>query len=405
MNRSAAQIHGMDVLCMVMPEEEDHIQRKLASVIGKGVKVIDLYSYGPAYGGYDHWSESFSQARGVATFVRYLAKTEDVLYPGKPRKPEVAVIHSATDDIWKDHNEGEMVTHASFHNGKYVYLALLHDQVPIDFIDEIEIEKGRLKEYKAAYLSSEYLRTKTQETLVEWVRDGGYLWTDGFSATGDEYGQPSEILLPVLGIKDCKIQKSERRDYSPERGVSTHDRLDTITFNDTGATLDAIGMRVAFSLSDPAATRVLATFTDQSPAIIEHDYGKGKVHYAGTMAGISYRSTVNKKSGRIETDYRDVNRRVITDFPASVGIEKPLTCSVPMVEADLLESEEGIGVVLANYAAEEPLAEVKLSIMAHRVITSVLSAKRGELPFAYDKRTKTVDVTLPLEIVDILVLN
>ena len=83
----------------------------------------------------------------------------------------------------------------------------------------------------------------------------------------------------------------------------------------------------------------------------------------------------------------------------------PLTCSVPLVEANLLESDKGIGIVLANYAGEDPIDEVKFSISVPSKIKSVTSMELGKLPFTFHRDTKTVDVSLPLELVDILVLN
>ena len=76
-----------------------------------------------------------------------------------------------------------------------------------------------------------------------------------------------------------------------------------------------------------------------------------------------------------------------------------------MVEADLLESAEGIGVVLANYAGEEALPEVRLTIAVPGRVSSVTSAEKGALPFTYNNDKKTVEVSLPLELVDILMLK
>ena len=201
------------------------------------------------------------------------------------------------------------------------------------------------------------------------------------------------------------MAESQLLDYRPEYGLPLQKPLDTITFKDSGDTVSAIGTTVKFALSDPDDTEILATFKDGSPAVIEHKIGKGKVHYVATLAGCAYGWTVKRVWGRIETGYREANRRLIADFPARVDAKMPLACSVPMVEANLLESDEGIGIVLVNYAGEDQIDEVMLSVTVPSRITSVTSSERGRLPFDYEGDKKTVDITVPLDLVDILVLN
>jgi hypothetical protein len=407
LNRSIAAVQNLGLQAYVMSEKERHIQRKLASVIGKGVKEINLFSYGPGYSSFDNWSQSFSMVKGVSKFIRNLAKAENVLYPGQPRKPEVAIVWSGSNEIWREKEPTTFDSHKgdTLYNGHYIHFGLLHEHVPVDFIDEVKIEEGGLSEYKVVYLSARNLRRKSQEALAKWVKEGGFLWTDALSGVEDEYGQACNILLPVIGIDGCNVNESALLDYRPEYGLPLQKPLDTITFTDSGETISAIGTIVKFSLSDPKSSDVLATFEDGSPAIIERKVGKGKVHYVGTLAGCSYGWTVKRVWGKIEAGYRKANRRLISDFPARVGAKMPLTCSVPLVEANLLESDEGIGIVLVDYAGEDPIDEVKLSVSVPSRISSISSVEHGELPFEYDKDKKTVDCSLPLDLVDILVLK
>jgi len=407
LDRSIASVKNLALQAYVMPERERHIQRKLASVIGKGVKEINLFSFGPAYSSFDNWSQSFSMVKGVSRFLRNLAKAEDVLYAGQPRKPEVAIIWSGSNEIWREKEPKSFDSHMgdTLYNGHYIHFGLSHEHVPVDFIDEVKVEEGGLSEYKVVYLSARNLRRKSQEALAKWVKKGGYLWSDALSGVEDEYGQPCDILQSVIGIQDCDVSESPLIDYRPEYGLPYQKPLDTITFNDSGDTVRAIGTTVKFSLSDPKDTSVIATFEDGSPAVIERNVGKGKVHYVGTLAGCSYGWTIDRVWGKIETGYKNANRRLISDFPARVGAKMPLSCSVPLVEASLLESDEGIGVVLANYAGEDPIGEVKLSVVSPSEVDSVTSTERGKLSFKYDTDRKTVSFSLPLDLVDIVVLK
>jgi hypothetical protein len=409
LNRSCAMLRDLRVQAMVMPGNERIIQRKLASVVGKGVKDIDLFSYGPAYASYDNWSQNPSQVVGVSKFMRKLAKAEDVLFPGKPRKAEIAVIWSGSNEMWREDpgpgDNFDVHRDATLYNGHFVYLGLLHKQIPIDFIDEFEIENGRLDDYRIAYLSCRNLRRSAQTRIAEWVKGGGCLWTDALCAQEDEYGQDCDVLLPVLGMRDRRFERDELQDYRPRHGLPRHEPRDTITFKDTGETVAAIGMKVNFTVATPSDTNILATFNDGSPAVIEHRYGKGTAYFVPTLAGCSYGWTVKHTWGRINTGYRDTYRRLIADFPSRIGVNLPLTCSVPMVEADLLESEAGIAVVLANYAGDETLPDVQLRIGVTQSPKTVTSLTHGPLDFTYDTDRNTVAVALPLALVDILVIK
>ena len=76
-----------------------------------------------------------------------------------------------------------------------------------------------------------------------------------------------------------------------------------------------------------------------------------------------------------------------------------------MVEADLLESEAGIAVVLTNYAGDETLPDVQLRIGVTKPPKTVTSLTHGPLDFTYDTNRNTVAVALPLALVDILVIK
>jgi len=400
LSRSCARINNAEVGAFVMPVGggEDNIQLKLASVIGKGAKKIDVYRYGPAYYSPDNWSASKDMTSGIAKFTRVLEKVEDIIFDGKARKPETAIIWSASEPVWSTDD-------ASMWNNQLIYLALQHKQIPVDFVDEFEVEKGILKNYKVAILSSQYLRKSTKQAILNWVNNGGNLWVDCIPATGDEYGQKCEILLPVIGIKDLTVVDSTiGRSLNPQNGVQPAFMTGKIHLKDSDEMIESVGRKIVFKLRNPEKTKVLGEWEDGSPAIIEHRAGKGRVFYVGTYAGHAYNISVERIPGKIETGYRENERKIITDFILGCNVQRPIWCSTDCIQADLLESEKGIGIVLSNYSGIQH-NQITVSVDAKRTITSIESVQNGKLKFSQDSKTKIVTFAVPINVFDFIVLR
>ncbi|MCM8805330.1 MAG: beta-galactosidase trimerization domain-containing protein [Candidatus Omnitrophica bacterium] len=399
LSRSCAKINNAQLSAFVMPVGgEANIQLKLASVIGKGAKKIDIYRYGPAYYSPDNWSGSTDMTSGVAKFTRKLEKAENILFPGKPRNPEVAIIWSASEPVWATDD-------ASMWNQQLIYLALQHKQIPVDIVDEFLVEKGALKNYKVAILSSQYLRKSSKKAIAEWVANGGNLFVDGIPATGDEYGQNCELLLPVIGINDITIVDSAiGRSLNPQNGVSDAIKTGVIKMKNSQDSIYGVGRKIQFKIRNPEKTKIIGEWEDGSPAIIEHRYGKGKVYYAGTYTGHSYNVPVIRIPGKIETGYRESERKIITDFILGCGINRPVWCNVDCIQADLLESDSGCGIVLSNYSGS-PQNQVEINIDAKKTISSVESVQYGQLKFTQDTKTKIVKINLPVDVFDFILLK
>ncbi|MGC9066371.1 MAG: beta-galactosidase trimerization domain-containing protein [Candidatus Ratteibacteria bacterium] len=399
LSKSCARLNNADVSAFVMPVSgKENIQLKLASVIGKGAKKIDVYRYGPAYWSPDSWSGNTDMAQGISYFTRVLEKAEHILFPGKLRKAEVAIIWSASEPVWTTDD-------ASLWNQQLLYLALQHKQIPVDFIDELMVEQNALNQYKIAILSSQYLRKSAKKAIADWVSNGGNLWVDGIPATGDEYGQTCELLLPVIGINDITVVDSAiGRSMNPQNGVNPSVIPGTIRIIQSDETIPAVGRKILFSLRNPEKTKVIGVWEDNRPSVIEHRYGKGRVFYVGTYAGHSYNSSVERIPGKIETGYRENERKLITDFVLGCGIQRPVWCSVDCVQADLLESNEGIGIVLSNYSGT-PQHEINVYIDAKRPVSSVVSTQKGSLQFTQDSKTKIVTTRISLDVFDFILLK
>ncbi|MCX7704699.1 MAG: hypothetical protein N2115_00365 [bacterium] len=399
LSRSCAKINNAEVGAFVMPVgREENIQLKLASVIGKGAKMIDIYRYGPAYYSPDNWSGSLDMTAGIAKFTRVLERVEEAIFNGKPRKNEVAIIWSASEPVWSTDD-------ASMWNNQLIYLALQHKQIPVDFVDEFEVEKGILKNYKVAILSSQYLRKATKQAIINWVSGGGNLWIDGIPATGDEYGQRCEMLLPLIGIKDITIVDSAiGRSLNPQNGVNPAIIPGEISMRLSDYNVSGVGRKISFKLRAPDKTKIIGEWEDGSPAIIEYKTGKGRVFYVGTYAGHSYNVPVERIPGKIEMGYREKERKIITDFVLDCGIQRPVWCNVDCIQADLLESAQAIAIILSNYSGI-PQKQVNIKVDAKKTVNIVESAQYGQLKFSQDEKTKTVNFITDVDVFDFIILK
>ena len=339
---------------------EEYIQMKLASLVGKGAKTLYLYRYGP------HWAEDNGnfpfanlpdQVRGVALFTRALKRSEAVLYPAQPRPTRVALLWPSTDEIWR-RDYGRLA------NLQLVYLALQHDQIPVDFIDEIEIEKpGPLDSYDFLYVTAQHIRQATMDKIAAWVHAGNYLWVDGMAGTRNEYARPVTTIDQLLGITRNAAPTTEMTLTS--EGADYTDQIKTagsMTFK--GSPVDFANLRVDFSITQGSGAISVGNFTGGANAAVKRQHGNGWSFYVGTYAGLTYGLRVNRARRLLEYGYAALGtqRKLVTDFPLTdssvANYQRPVRTSESVIEADLLEVRDPqltkAAIVLVNYRREEP---------------------------------------------------
>lgn len=396
LSRSIGQVNKADAYAYVMPASESQIQLKLASVFGKGIKVVDLYRYGPEYASPDYWSNNLPQAAGVARYLRQVDQAEDLLADARPRPAQTAMVWSASNDIWR-------ATDATIYDQQLIYLALQHRQIPVEFVDEFSIEAGGLSQYKVLYLNSESLRTAAQQAILKWVYEGGHLWWDASAGSRDEYGQPTQLFHDALGIADVQVKRSDVTTYETQHGLPQQKALGALTLTGTDQKIETIGEEVRFRIGDTAALEVRGHYDDSQPAVVQRKYGKGTLYFVGTLAGCTYARPVIRIPGDIERGYLETQRRVITDFAIARGVVRPAACDVAGVQADVLEGSRGVGVVLANFS-DGPQQSIQLKVRSQRQVKSVRSVLHGSLKWEASGEQE-ISVKLPLDLTDFLLLE
>ena len=127
---------GMPIGCLVKPHRGAPSQRML-SVVSRGARALEWYTYGPDYSKGDSFSQSPELLEEVARAARFLAKAELCLWNAKYAvEPEVAFVFPRSSEIWG--RVGPLGATA-LENAKWVYLALRHEHIPVDILSEQQL--------------------------------------------------------------------------------------------------------------------------------------------------------------------------------------------------------------------------------------------------------------------------
>jgi beta-galactosidase len=172
-----------------------------------------------------------------------------------------------------------------------MYRALFPSNVPVDFIHINEIAEGKAGRYKLILLGYPLMITEpAARALIEYVRAGGALMSEARLAWNDDRGYAKEII-PGFGLHEvcgCR-EASAQQTASGKTDIEILTKDESTPRLEAGDKLRGVIYEEALESISPRA-RVIARFTDGSPAIVASSYGKGKMLAAGTFLGLSYES-------------------------------------------------------------------------------------------------------------------
>jgi len=383
----------------------DGIMYKMMSLIGHGAKHLKFFVFGPEYNFPGNcYSQNTRVFDGIARTCRLIGAAEDLLYPGRPTRPQVAMLHHLSAEMW-DQMDREVAngivdatnTNMNAHCAEYtaelfdLYLALMHNQVPVEFISEEDAIYGPLMQFKVIYVVEPNVPVAAQQRLASWVKAGGVLVTTSRAATADRYNEPTTLLDEVRGVVEGPRERLVIANLAslPHVGRVEGDR---------GA-FEAYGPKGHLELT---GAEVLGKFDDGAPAVTLNRYGDGTAIHFALLPGLSYRRSAKGESGKFPSGFSQAARSWINAPVDLAGVEKPVTVDRPMIEAPLLASEDGVTVTLLNWT-NEPQQDVLLKVRTERPVGSVRSVKRGRV--RYRRADGFVTVKLPVDTVDVLMLH
>lgn len=391
------------------------ITQKIMAIFGHGGKIVKTYNFGPEYNFPGNcWSENPVISRGIMRAAKILSKAEDLMYDGKPPIPQVAILIPQSSIVW-DQKEMEIATGIvdatnTFLNGATttymaevydLFLALMHLNIPVDFIDELDLSDiNILSNYKVIYITAPNIPKECIKPIQDWVEAGGTVVTTYGAITADRYDEPLNTFYNWAGIK--LDEKAHPRivisSAKWKESVVDSVKKDEYSFNIPWAKGKILSFR--------ENTEVIASFSDGSPAIISTPIGKGRVIHYAFYPGCSYFLS------QVENDKRGFNGlpcgfsskiREIISLPTKIAnIERFVLISEPMIETPILVSDKGIAITLLNWSGEYK-DKIKVEVKLSEKIKEVESCVTGKIQFSQDKDYLVCE--LPLFDVDVLLIK
>ena len=330
-------------------------------------------------------------------------------------------------------------------NRMHTWMALTHVQIPVDFISEKQAAAGALDGYRVCYLSGPNLTRDAATQVAAWVRRGGTLVADTAAASRDEYNRPlatiSELLPSERG--DEAVLQTFRASGSYLRVLLPKGR---VTMSETGTSMNVLSVRQPLTPRPDAV--VLGTYEDASAAWVQGTVGKGTVHQLGFLPALDYihhalisrRALVEQAAEdepasidgvdssrdekllsaetlsaadrhRLEVssnpwDFSDAVREAIVAPARAAGINPPIVCSVPLVDAVYMTSDQGIVIPLANYTLL-PIDQVAFSVRVDRTPVRVESVHQGAIEFRSETKNgqNRIVFSLPLDSTDYITIR
>ncbi len=369
---------------------------KIMALAGHGAKAIDPYIFGPGLAFSDGWSEREQVYQSLSEGLRILGKSEKLIAPGRPRNGTVAILFPQASQVW----DPDSKLRAYLWELYGLHEALIHENYPVDFVDDFDVEDGILKKnnYSVLYVTAPNLSDRAQRNIVDWVKDGGTLVMMPGACASDEYNEMSVILTKITGVKQPQVERAAHL----KQDEIIRAKQTVIKVKDERFGIGETQTKFQTVSLTPLTGRTIAVFEDGSSAIVETGYNKGRIFSYGFWPGITYNMSPDR------SDYKKLpygwskEAREMVVFPAKIAAAmKFVEISEPLIEGCFLESEKGIAITLLNWSGE-PKKEITVVVNDAKDITKLESIEKGILK--WEKSGNSIKVKLPLNTVDVLML-
>lgn len=356
--RCAAEKGGVRFGGYVIPrtagDREDGILQKVLCIIGSGGKALKYFVFGPEYNFPGNcYSEKTSLLPKMAEAHRMIGAGEDLLWPGKRPRAQVAILSPRSAQLWdaKDQRTPTGIQDATnsrlndstvdyMAEASNLYLALQHANIPVDFVEEEDLSEKGLKPYRVLYVTEPNIPEEGQHGIEDWTRSGGTLVTVSGAGMRDRYDDPCGVLNRLTGFEE----RPRERVLMPTLAalpVVARGRGRAL-----GGRFAAVGARSTFT---GEAAGVELEYDDGSAAMVRTPLGKGTVVRFGWLPGLSYaRSAIGTKDG-LPSGFSDDIRGYITAPVRWAEVRAPVAVDKPLIESPILLSDQGAAVTLLNW--------------------------------------------------------
>lgn len=415
--RAGARAHDLPILMYVMPHSPGNTPRSFRlsfySAVAHGARLLHLFCASPQAVAYTEnyiADDDLGMWRAVHDAVHDAGVFEDYVLDGRVRPARVALLLSFEDE----RRTGDTHKEGGIHNQerKAIYYALRHAQVPVDFVAEDDFAAGRVGPFDLVYVTQQWLHSRTVAALARFVTGGGTVVAMAGGGFLDENDRKNPAAGALYGVADQSLFKDPAvPQVLAKQDLPGLEPLDRIRMGDIE--FPALVWKQALL---PSNGKVLAQFSDGTPAVVEKRAGRGRAVLFAFLPGLAYlqsglplrpvdRGATDAGFNHFLPASMDERiRAVLVDPYLPADFVRPVETSQPLVEATLIETRRPrrLAVPLMNFSGR-PLESVSVTLNGLGPLASVRSVERGALNA--QASGGSLLVTLPLDVADMLLFE
>lgn len=273
--------------------------------IAHGAREIAVYAWYPMSSGFEsngygliHLDGTLTpRAHAAGRVAQLIEQNAAALNASKPATAQVALLYDRLSYmVGGTQSNLSKLGDAERDSLIGAYRAFLEDHIPVDFVHPAAVSTDRLGRYKILFMPYPVmLSSRVASEVTDYIRGGGTVVAGARLAWNNARGYASPVipgfgLDKVFGARETVI----RPEPSPSMIMESGAGLAGLTPNEP-----IPGYAFEEDLQPLAGARVLARFSDGSPAIIEHRYGRGKAILIGSFPCLSYQRMHNPASAQL----------------------------------------------------------------------------------------------------------
>ncbi|MCX7705189.1 MAG: beta-galactosidase trimerization domain-containing protein [bacterium] len=386
-------------------------KRQFFAAISHGAKIFNLFEFQPVWLAYteNHVTNPEMYEMVLRSFREY-GLFEDIVQNGYVRQAESALWFSETADIWDDNN-GPFAAEK-----RTLYITIRNNQIPLDFIVEQDALDGTIEKYKTIFITDRHISLDASKKIADWVKNGGTLFLTAGAGMFDQYNRRNEVFQQMLGIQQEILELPESRiEFEKQDLPFARPITEIVEIEGKKVSIPVYG---AVCKIKPGTFKTIGRFSDGLPAIINVEYGRGKIIYCAFLPGISYFKPAIplKPVDRGSTD--DAMAHFIpVDFEKNIGfLVKSAVSGNPVsfvrdkngnelgfIETTVIESKEGMVIPLINWSNQSingAILEFKMNLK-NRKISLASGRPIKEINFSQEK----TEIHFDLDIADAVIIR
>ncbi len=302
------------------------------------------------------WLEAYAETGKV------LQKNAEFLLDAQPPKAEVAILYNPENQVFAWEATGNEKNATDSILG--IHRALYEHNYIVDFIHPREFP-SILQNYKVLVLPFPYLLNEQLTSVIEeWVRGGGVLISESYTAAWNREKGHHEKIVPgyglhkVFGVRQAVVEPADEN--NKVEIIASEDLL----FIKKGASVTGSIVKETFAVE---GAKVLAEFSSGEPAVTCYGFGKGKAVVIGSYLGLVYHRDKVKSNGEMIAG--------LVEY--CIKIKRPE--SNKKVRVDILRKDEREMLIIQNLENSEQSAGINIPDLKAKEFTEQFSKNKVKL--------------------------